>query len=197
MTAEHVLAADPGETSGLAWCELSVILGVEGSPLSGAGKRDERYARLFEWGEIKGDIGKQAKLMAKGIRELQARVLVTEVSDHFLQQKRAYALTHSSLVPIKLVGAYTALVALQNWQGSKSMVLVEQTPSQAKKVMTDKVLRAYGFPVGKRAAKAVGLDPMSPHEADAVRHLLLFIRRMYGSSGTGGGFAQVIAEDLR
>jgi hypothetical protein len=201
--ADHVIAADPGVTTGLAWCELSRVIGVEGSPIAGPGQRDERYARLFEWGEVTGTIAEQASKMGRGIIGLRCRVLVSEESDHFLQRKRQYALTSHSLVPIKLVGAYSALVAIQNSQlrlGNKkawSMVFVGQTPSQAKSVITNEMLVGWGFPLGKRAAKALDMEPMSPHERDAVKHLLLFIRRMYSSASTAGGFAQVIAGELR
>lgn len=196
---EHILAIDPGETTGLAWCSMDRVLGVDGSPLDGPGERDERYHHLFEWGEITGSIGQQARKIVKGMIELRARILIAEVSDHFLlspQGKRT--LRKSSLVPVKLVGALEAIVSLfgaaeppDDVVGIAPIVLVQQTPSQAKTVITKEVLTAFGFPAFGRGKE------MSAHEIDATRHLLLFIRRMYASAGNERGFASSVVEGLR
>jgi len=162
--AHSILAVDPGETTGLAWCDAAVMT-------SGM-KIDSRFVNHVEVGQIDGRVGEQVMKIFRGVNRVNVRLVVSEASDHFLLQG-GRSLRKSALVPIRMSGGLdvmcTALRAQSN--GRRPMVFVEQTPSQAKSVVTDAVLREYGFEIS-RARR---------HELDAVRHLILLIRR-YGES---------------
>jgi hypothetical protein len=184
-----VLAIDPGETTGLAWCPL--LLAVDGeSPLKGKGVADPEYAAQFEWGLVAGTVEEQSWKIGMGVTRLHSRILVVESSDHFLLVG-GKSLKKSSLVPIKLDGAISAIQSIMNHrEGQKEnwfgVTVVRQTPSQAKGVVTDDVLKALGFPMAD-------LRGENRHSKDALRHLVLFLRRMYAGRG---GFRQEILDDV-
>jgi hypothetical protein len=182
---EHILAVDPGGTTGLCWTSIDRVLGVKGSPVAGGGMPDERYHNLFEYGEVTGDIPEQVGKLSRGVVRLSVRIIICESSDPFLL-KGGKSLKKHSLIPVKIAAALHGIVTVSR----VPMVYVEQGSGQMKGVIKDEVLEAYGFrPRGRGKL-------MSTHERDAVKHALLFIRRMYQSWRTPGGFAQTIATEL-
>ena len=205
--AEHVLSVDPGETSGLAWCGLDQAFGVEYSPLKGPGVRDERYVNLFGWAQIEGPVDEQLVKIFKGVIRLNVRVLVWEMSDHFLLNPESRGrVNKSSLVPIKLDGALQGLVHLVNesrgddpfWEEHSSgpasdrlMAGVRQQPGMRNVISAD-VMRAFGM-LGAEDNDVVLRPSGGGRDAySAVQHLLVFLRRMYGTKG----FADTVARQI-
>lgn len=192
---EHLLAVDPGGTTGLAWCPME-CLGM---------KVDSRLGKMIEMGQIEGDVGRQSAALGRGIVKLKVRIVVSESSDQFLLAPRQGAMRKHSLIPIKMSGAVQACVGIMNdrfkqmstGEGSPPvkheqmlmwhewpMVFVEQTPSQAKSVVGNEVLKALGVEWTSKSRER--------HQLDAARHLVTFLRR-YGAqhqrkaSGSDGG----------
>lgn len=188
--SEHILAVDPGGTTGLAWCPVS-CLGM---------KLDDRFGSMVEMGQVEGSVSEQAAKLGKGIVRLKVRAVISETSDHFLLAPRASkgAFRKHSLIPIKMSGAMQALVGIQNSrfrEYTKShpvavreqyehaniwpITFVEQTPSQAKSVVSDDVLEALGLGWQNKNKER--------HQLDAARHLVLFLRRYVATWQTSGG----------
>lgn len=193
---EHLLAVDPGGTTGLAWCSLN-CLGM---------KLDNRFGNMVSLGQIEGTVSEQAAALGRGIVRLQARAVVSESSDHFLLRARSGTMRKHSLIPIKMAGAIGALVGIQNDRFFRAvkrgvvreqmvheniwpMMLVEQTPSQAKSVVSNDVLGALGVTWANKNKER--------HQLDAARHLVLFLRR-YSAVHAGGKspFRVLIDEEL-
>lgn len=156
-----ILAVDPGGTTGLAWCDA----------LWSQTTLDDRFGATVGVGQITGDIGEQIWKIAQGIKRLDVRLVVAESSDHFLLRSGG-ALRKTSLIPIRLSGGLMAAVTALNHQGVGVRYEVryeEQTPSQAKGTISDDVLHALGF---------TWLKTKERHQADAMRHLVLALRRI-------------------
>jgi hypothetical protein len=171
-----LLAVDPGGTTGLAWADSLVLVG---------GAMDERTKGLMGTGEITGDIADQGWKLHKGIVRLDVRVIVSESSDHFVLAPMGKGrLTKHSLVPVKLAGIISFIARAEN-EHTQPLVHYEQTPSQAKSVVKDAVLNEMGF-------QTSGRGRLSPHELDALRHLILLIRRYRESKRKGDGWHEAI-----
>jgi len=166
MGGQHILAVDPGGTSGLAWCPVEV---VEGS-------LDERFGNVVETGDIVGSVPEQAWKISKGIFRLDVVALACESSDHFLLRRREGTLRKDSLIPIKMEGALGAVCYAVNQQRGTykhGLSFTTQTPANAKTTYTDKRLKlVYGVNLPGTKLR---------HQRDAVRHLLLLLTRMRAS----------------
>ena len=195
---EHLLAVDPGGTTGLAWCPVE-YLGV---------KMDDRFGNVIEMGQIEGGVAEQASKLGRGIVRLKARAVISESSDHFLLRARSGTMRKHSLIPIKMSGALSACVGIQNDRfrlymeqhpdvkmeqcllaGVWPMMMIEQTPSQAKSVVSNEVLKALGVTWQNKNKER--------HQLDAARHLVLFLRR-YAAAHAGGKspFRELIDKEL-
>jgi hypothetical protein len=154
-----IVAVDPGGTSGLAWVDTMVLnVGDVGQALLDG---DERVRGLFGWQQIKGTEVAQIRKMIKGFRQLDARVVVCESSEHFLLRAggnlRSYA-----LIPIRLE-AMLDLVCDQ-----MKVVRVAQTPGQVKPIFTPTRMGLVGL----------HLSHADRHAEDALKHLLMCLRRI-------------------
>lgn len=194
-----VLAVDPGAETGLAWCGVEDLL----RPVDGT------WADRVGWGTIDGSVAEQSWKIGHGMVAVRAKIVVSESSDHFLLLGRKGTLTKHSLVPIKLSGALDAVCAVMNAQYDRRLRTInpqqaehearhgiepfvrtiheEQTPSQAKSVVTNDMLVAYGFEWAR------GKDR---HAMDAMRHLILFCRRYKEGKRKNDGFYQRISDHL-
>lgn len=161
-----IVAVDPGMTTGLAWCP-SECLRLK--------TFDGRVVEMVGLGQISGEVPIQAVKIGNGLKRLDGRICISESSDHFLLAGAGRG--KHSLVPVKLNGALSAMCMLA---GS---MFIEQTPAQAKGVVKDAVLMEMGFMWHKTNER---------HQIDALRHLVLFIRRYQN----GGQFAEAFKEVL-
>jgi hypothetical protein len=188
-----ILCVDPGMTTGLAWCPTECLT---------MKVLDERFVDMVSMGQIAGTPVEQARPLWKGISRVRAAIVVSESSDHFLLAGAGRG--QHSLVPIKLNGMLSAMCQLRNmaWedkleagvaeqqlvhQGWTKSLFVEQTPGQAKGVVKDAQLMGMGFVWGKTNER---------HQIDALRHLVLFIRRYQESERAKSAFAEVFQEVL-
>lgn len=171
----NILAVDPGGTTGLAWCPSEVLA---------TGIVDDRLSSLVSLGQIAGTIPEQAIKLWKGMERTDACIVISESSDHFLLAGAGRG--QHSLIPIKLNGALSAMCQLRSHAGAAT-AFVEQTPGQAKGVVKDNVLNALGFVWRKTNER---------HQIDALRHLVLFVRRYQESKKANTGFYKVFEEVL-
>jgi phage terminase large subunit-like protein len=150
MTA--VLAVDPGRTTGLAWCDSIATLG---------GKMDERVGGLVSHTQVTGDDTTIARRIVAGAERIDARVIVMES----FQLRPGVALKGAdALAPVKIAAMVDVLLG-RTFGGR--CVLMYQTASQGKSVMTDVRMKAVGC-----------WWKGEPHAVDAGRHLLTFVRRV-------------------
>jgi len=184
---EHILAVDPGGTTGLCWCSMDELFSPSLDDDLQMKKKliSEGFVNRIEWGEITGTVAQQAWKIALGCQRLGVRIIVWESSDHFLLAPRGgMAMRKHALIPIKMAGALETVVIGLNKKGH-AIVGVEQTASMGK-IINDDVLGMYGVQKGKK------LSGMGRHERDATRHLIEFLRRMFG----GKPFGDFIVDEL-
>lgn len=188
-----ILAVDPGVTTGLAWCPSECVR---------MKTLDSRFVDMVRMGQITGQPVEQMRPLWKGISRVRACIVISESSDHFLLAGAGRGM--HSLVPIKLNGALSGMAQLRNmaWeerlasgaaqeqlehQGWTKTLFVEQTPAQAKGVVKDAHLEGMGFKWAKTNDR---------HQIDALRHLVLFLRRYQESARAKSAFVQVFEEVL-
>jgi len=156
------LAVDPGGTTGLAWGPL--LLGASSSVL------DERLIDMLAWGQITGTEEHQARMIVKGALKIDARVIIVESSDHFLL-KAGSNLSKSSLIPVRIGAMVRGNLELLRHDGSVrwgSVIYEEQTPAMTKGV----------FSKARMAALGLSLGHADRHSEDALKHLLMYFRRL-------------------
>jgi hypothetical protein len=168
-TEGHVVAIDPGGETGLAWL-----------PFAALGWKNERLTRETKMQQIKGDEIEQAPKLALGLMRLHARVVVLEVSDHFLLRAH-FNLRKYALIPVRLHGVAIAIVGINNDLASHQrerkdglvydkMILETQTPEMGKGILTNERLMNLGYERKEISGK-------NRHQGDAVKHLRTWIRR--------------------
>lgn len=135
----HVWAFDPGETTG--WCHLSVFDGEVGVFNCDQGDHNQIGNMLFDNPALKAAVTKP-------------QIETTFVVEKFVMNSKI-AQSPWSLETTGLIRYF----------GNQYHVpLVFQTPSQAKNLITNDVIKNAGLYV-----------PGKPHAMDAVRHALLYI----------------------
>lgn len=114
------------------------------------------------WEEVGGDEVVQVKRIVSFIRKVAPKYVVIEDSDHFLL-RGGTNLRKGALIPVR-VTAMLEYALERKWFNGR---ILRQTPSQAKGVVTDVRLRTQRLWVSGH-----------PHARDAIRHLILFHRRL-------------------
>lgn len=161
-SSPQVLCVDPGKTTGLAWA--SILWATHKLVI------DERFAGQCAYGQIGGadvTLDEQTYMIVRGIIRVDARIVVCESSDHFLLRQGS-ALRKDSLIPIELTAKIEYAVHVLNTVHGHQIKFMKQTPAQAKGVLTDARMQALGLKL-PRAER---------HSMDALRHLILMLRRM-------------------
>lgn len=158
-TTPTLLCVDPGKTTGLAWCSL--IWATHDM------KIDERFSQQCSYGQIEGGVNEQTQMIARGIRDLDVRLVVMEDSSHFLL-KGGKSLRKDSLIPVHLGACVDYACHVMRQVHGIPVSFMYQTPAQAKGVMTDARMQALGLK----------LPNAERHAMDALRHLILMLRRL-------------------
>ena len=178
----RVFAIDPGETSGWAVVRARVGDGGVGVRVESWGADEVRMgvAGIEEWGggvdgfwrekaSRSSGVTAQAMILLGLIERFDPDVLVLE--DFILDVGRASG-KRGLLSPVQVIAMLEMGIV---WRGLE-MVVVRQSPSDAKTAIPDRRLKSAGM-------WSVG----SAHARDATRHALLYLRR---SSNRGLGTAR-------
>lgn len=147
-----VLAVDPGGVSGVAWVrfKLDELRDIEGLLRS-----------KLECGEVAGGFLDQCKRLSRALEVVNPTHVVVE---NFMLRVGGPMLSRTDgLIPVRLIGAIELLV----WQRDPALCFNLQNASSAKSIATDARLKDWGLWM-------VGQD----HARDAIRHLVVFLRRL-------------------
>jgi hypothetical protein len=144
---------DPGGTTGWAVVQVLTEVYFGGGSLS-------VLPNVTYWatGELRGHEPEQCAGMVTLVDQFHRVAVGTE--DFVL---RRFSGDRALLAPVRL----NAMLELALWQHRPRMRLFMQSPADAKSVCTDARMLRWGYGLGDR----------SPHERDALRHALLFLRR--------------------
>ena len=149
---------------------MGIILGIDPGATTGLAWMDETgEVSGVRWSQITGDEIEQTNKIRRKIRKLEAvKYVVCESSDYFLL-RQGTALRKDALIPIRLEAMLRYVVGMQ-----KDMAYYLQQPGQAKGVMTVQRLKNMG----------IEMKHKDRHARDAVRHVLLFQRRLQNKEVT-------------
>jgi hypothetical protein len=184
-----IFAVDPGETTGFAWTLLSpqeyegfasgdtetlrAVSGWKGGFLNGDRRLQVGEINCYSdhySGRVLREIGTAESIvieaircgnMAKRVSKNRVFMSVVVIEDFILRQ---HSQSRNLLSPVRLA-AYIEAFCYQNPVFQCPIVL--QTPSDAKTIMSDKRIRSMGLWI-----------PGKPHATDALRHMLLCLRRL-------------------